>query len=72
MLCAVLVSAYAIYQFQLMWRYQNTTISYILNKNVFADSEKVQTSRLGLNIAFGVVDVNTFKGVEGVEKTGNF
>jgi hypothetical protein len=38
LLCAVLVGAYFIYQFQLMCFYSNTSVSYIMNKNVFADT----------------------------------
>ena len=70
--CSVLVCAYSIYQFQLMCRYSNTSISYIMNKNVFEDTEKIQTSRLGFNIAFGFIDFSTFKGIEGIEKLGKF
>ena len=71
LICAVLVGAYSIYQFQLMCRYSNPTVSYILNKNVFEETEIIQTSRLGFNIAFGIIDSSTFKGVEGIEKTGS-
>ena len=34
-LCAFLVGAYALYQFQLMALYNNTSITYLLNKNAF-------------------------------------
>jgi hypothetical protein len=46
-----------------MASYSNTTVSYILSENVFADSEIIQTpkDRLGFNIAFGLVDVSTVK-----------
>ena len=71
---AVLVGAYFAYQFQLMVRYQNTQVSYILNENVFVDTEIVQTpkDRLGFNIAFGLIDTGTYKAVEGIEKIGFF
>ena len=72
MLSAVLVGAYFAYQFQLMVRYQNTQVSYILKENVFLDTEIVETTkeRLGFNIAFGLIDLGTLKAVEGIEKTG--
>jgi hypothetical protein len=52
--------------------YQNTQVSYILNENVFADTDIVQTpkDRLGFNIAFGIIDAFTYKAPEGIEKTG--
>ena len=58
LLSASLVGAYFVYMLQIMVRYDNTTVSYILNENVFTDTETIQTQkdRLGFNIAFGVVD----------------
>ena len=40
---------------------------------MFAEKEIVQNSkdRLGFNIAFGIIDLDTFKAVEGIEKTGS-
>jgi hypothetical protein len=38
-LCAALIIAYSLYQLQILWRYQGTAISYILNKNVFEDTD---------------------------------
>ncbi len=63
LLCSVLIGVYFAYQFQRMASYSNTTVSYILSENVFADSEIIQTpkDRLGFNIAFGLVDVSTVK-----------
>ncbi len=39
---------------------------------MFADTEIVQPQkdRLGFNIAFGIIDLDTFKATEGIEKTG--
>jgi hypothetical protein len=72
LLSAVLVGAYFAYLFQLMVGYQNTQVSYILNENVFSDTEIVQNpkERLGFNIAFGIIDIFTYKAPEGIEKTG--
>ena len=39
LVCAALVFAYTIYQFQLMCRYANSSVNYILNDNVFADTD---------------------------------
>ncbi len=74
LLSAVLVGSYFIYQFQLMVRYSNTNVSYILNQNVFESTDIIQApkDRLGFNIAFGVVDIDTNKAVEGIDKTGYF
>jgi hypothetical protein len=57
-----------------MCRYSNTTVSYILNKNEFADSDIIETQkdRLGFNVAFGLIDLATYKSVEGIEQTGSF
>ncbi len=43
-----------------------------MNRNVFEDTDRIQTSRLGFNIAFGVIDDGTDKSLEGIEKAGNF
>ncbi len=55
-----------------MYRYSDTSVSYIMNKNVFEDTDRIQTSRLGFNIAFGVIDLGTYKSLEGIEKAGHF
>ncbi len=55
-----------------MCSYSNTSVSYIFNKNVFKDTDRIKTSRLGFNIAFGVVDGGAFKNLEGIEKAGHF
>jgi hypothetical protein len=39
LLCAALVLAYTIYQFQLLRRYANSSVNYIQNDNVFADTD---------------------------------
>jgi len=74
LLSAMLVGAYFIYQLQIMCRYSNTSVSYILNENVFEDTEIIQTpkDRLGFNFAFGVFDYSSFKAVEGIENIGSF
>jgi hypothetical protein len=74
LLCSVLVCAYSIYQFQLLCRYANPSISYIMSDGVFEDTVRIQSSkeRLGFNIAFGLIDEDTLKGLEGTEKTGGF
>ena len=41
LLSAALVGAYFVYMLQIMARYDNTTVSYILNENVFADTETI-------------------------------
>ena len=72
LLSAALVGAYFAYLFQLMVSYSNITVTYILNENVFADTDivKIPKDRLGFNIAFGIIDLNTYKAPEGIEKTG--
>ena len=59
---------------QIMVRYENSSVTYILNKNVFTDSEIIQTpeGRLGFNIAFGIIDIGTFKAVKEIEQIGSF
>jgi hypothetical protein len=74
LLCTVLIGVYFTYQFQRMVSYSNTTVSYILNENVFADTEIIQTpkKRLGFNIAFGFIDYSNWKAVKGIETIGSF
>ena len=57
-----------------MVRYQNSSVTYILNKNVFTDLEIINTpeDRLGFNIAFGIIDIMTWKAVEEIEQIGRF
>jgi hypothetical protein len=62
LLCTILVAAYSIYQFQLMLRYSDTSVNYILKEAVFNDTEQIETpaGSLGFNIAFGIIDGDTF------------
>jgi len=41
---------------------------------VFTDVEIIQTpeERLGFNIAFGIIDISTYKAVEEIEEIGSF
>ena len=41
---------------------------------MFTDSEIIQTpeGRLGFNIAFGIIDIGTFKAVKEIEQIGSF
>ena len=45
-----------------------------MNTDVFTNSEIVQTpeDRLGFNIAFGIIDIMTWKAVEEIEQIGRF
>jgi len=57
-----------------MVRYNKTSLNYIMKKNVFEDTEIVKTTsgRLGFNIAFGIIDFDTYAAVEEIEKIGKF
>ena len=74
LLSSMLTGAYFVYMLQIMVRYQNSSVTYNLNKNVFTDSEIIQTAeeRLGFNIAFGIIDISTYKAVEEIEAIGSF
>ena len=71
LICAALVVAYTVYQFQIMCRYANSTVTYILDDNVFTETELVEyskdKSRLGFNIAFGIIDFETYQSLEAKE-----
>ncbi len=45
-----------------------------MSPDVFTNPEIVQTpeDRLGFNIAFGIIDINTSKAVEEIEQIGRF
>jgi len=59
-----------------MIRYNKTSLTYMMQKNVFEDTEIVKVpsapERLGFNVAFGIIDVDTYKAVEEIEKMGKF
>ena len=73
LLSAIMVCAYSFYQFQLMCRYANTSVTYIFKNSAFADTDVIQYSgdKLGFNIAFGVIDWTNYKETEGIEKIGS-
>jgi len=77
LLCSAVVGAYAIYQLQLMILFEATDVSYFYNKNFYSEYDKMASNfssedYLGFNVAFGIIDENTYKSVEGIERTGSF
>ena len=77
LLCSAVVGAYAIYQLQLMILFEATDVSYFYNKNFYSEYDKMTSNfssedYLGFNVAFGIIDENTYKSVEGIERTGSF
>jgi len=57
-----------------MVRYNKTSMTFIMNKNHFDDAETVKTvpDRLGFNVAFGIIDIDTYRSAVEIEKLGKF